>query len=532
MKALDQPAALTRSTLLARLRASQNETPWDVIVVGGGATGLGTAVDAASRGYRTLLLEGSDFAKGTSSRATKLVHGGVRYLASGNIPLVREALIERGRLLSNAPHLVHSLGFIVPAYHLCDRPFYGAGLKLYDWLAGRQRFGSSRVLSRHDTLAASPNLLPDGMRGGILYYDGQFDDARLAVTLMRTVFDHGGLALNYLPVTGLERDRGRISGVLARDAESGETFSLPARCVINATGVWSNTVRRMDDEHVGSALSPSQGAHVVLGPEFLPGQHAVLIPKTDDGRVLFVVPWHGHTLVGTTDVPRQDTPLEPRPFTEEIDFILATAGRYLRRAPTRDDVLSCWAGLRPLVDTGASQATARLSREHAVDVSPGGLVSVTGGKWTTYRKMAEDVLDCAIEKGVLSASACRTSKLKLHGAPAEVADATSSVYGTDEALLAAQTGAQRQLSRTLGLSEAHVRFAARYELARTVEDVLARRNRAMFLNAMEAERLAPEVADLLADELGMGASWRENQLRQFAEVARGYRIDVSRPVAG
>jgi glycerol-3-phosphate dehydrogenase len=523
------PNPLDRSGLLSSLA----QTHWDVVVIGGGATGLGTAVDAASRGFRTLLVEAADFAKGTSSRATKLVHGGVRYLAQGNISLVREALRERGLLHRNAPHLAWPLGFVVPAYRLVDQPFYGIGLKLYDLLAGRLNLKPSRWLSRDQALAHAPTLAPQqggrALRGGILYYDGQFDDARLAVALMRTLQDQGGTAINYVRARGLVQEDGRIAGVELEDAESGADLgAVKARCVINAAGVWVDSVRRMDEPDAPGMVAPSQGVHLTLPRDFLPGDDAILIPKTDDGRVLFVVPWNGHTLVGTTDAPRADLPLEPKASDADVDFILGTAARYLSRVPTRADVTSIWAGLRPLVKHTGDAATKTLSREHTILVSRSGLVTVTGGKWTTYRRMAQDVLDTAIEKHLLTAAACRTESLPLHGAPSGAAKPQAkpgtpdSYYGTDLPALRALPGAEHMLVAASGLTEAHVRYAARFEHARGVEDVLARRNRALFLDARAALAAAPEVARILAEELGRDEAWKTRTLGDFETVARQY----------
>jgi glycerol-3-phosphate dehydrogenase len=520
----------TRERLLTQLDSAQ---PWDVIVIGGGATGLGAAVDAASRGYRTLLIEAADFAKGTSSRATKLVHGGVRYLAQGNISLVREALHERGLLSRNAPHVVWPLGFVVPAYNLLDQPFYGAGLKMYDLLAGRLNLAPSRLLSRAEALAATPTLAPniDGhrLRGAVLYYDGQFDDARLAMALMRTLFDLGGLAVNYMAVTGLDLDNGRIGGVTARDALSGTSFVLRAKCVINATGVWVDEVRRMEDRAATGIVVPSQGVHLTLPRDFLPSSKAILVPKTEDGRVLFVVPWNGHTIIGTTDAPRADLPLEPEAGREDIDFILRTAGRYLSRRPTRSDVTSVWAGLRPLVKAGGAGATKTLSREHTILVSNAGLITVTGGKWTTYRRMAQDVMDIAAREHMLPHAPCRTEGLALHGAagaPAGMAlpGTPDAYYGSDLPKLRELPGADRMLVAASGLSEAHVRFAARFELARAAEDVLARRNRALFLDSAQALRAAPDVARILAEELGHDAAWQHRTLADFERTAQRYQL--------
>ncbi|CAM4236484.1 glycerol-3-phosphate dehydrogenase/oxidase [Bordetella muralis] len=565
------PKAIPRRDAL--LGALNDNATWDVVVIGGGATGLGTAVDAASRGYRTLLVEGQDFAKGTSSKATKLVHGGVRYLAQGNISLVREALHERGLLNRNAPHLVWPLGFVVPAYGLFDQPFYGVGLKMYDMLAGKLNLAPSRWLSKKETLAAASTIAPDvsgrSLRGGVLYYDGQFDDARLAIALMRTLFDLGGTAINYVRAAGLLRgsdvreSKGAIEGVIVQDVFSGTEYTVRARCVVNATGVWVDSVRRMDDPQAQTMVAPSQGVHLTLPRDFLPGDKAILIPKTDDGRVLFVVPWNGHTIVGTTDAPRDDLPLDPVASNADIDFILQTAARYLSRKPTRADVTSVWAGLRPLVKATGETATKTLSREHTILVSRNGLVTVTGGKWTTYRRMAQDVIDTAIQHQLLPQAHCRTADLPLHGAnpvgaqPGRAstgatlsagsstgshADATrnttaspsahqpahgtpDSYYGTDLPLLRALPGIDHVLVGASGLTEAHVRFAARHELARTAEDVLARRNRALFLDSEAAVLAAPEVARILAEELGHDAAWQRATLEAFMHTAAHYRLD-------
>jgi glycerol-3-phosphate dehydrogenase len=519
-----------RERLLAQLDTAQ---PWDVIVIGGGATGLGTAVDAASRGYRTLLIEAADFAKGTSSKATKLVHGGVRYLAQGNISLVREALHERGLLSRNAPHVVWPLGFVVPAYNLLDRPFYGTGMKVYDMLAGSLNLAPSRFLSRRETLAYAPTLAEQvggrSLRGGVRYYDGQFDDTRLAVSLMRTLFDLGGTAVNYMGAVGLAVSGGKIEGVTVQDKLGDATFLLRAKCVVNATGVWVDAVRRMEDRGAVGIVAPSQGVHLTLPHDFLPGKNAILIPKTDDGRVLFVVPWNGHTVVGTTDVPRTDLPLDPAASAADIDFILATAARYLSRKPTRADVTSVWAGLRPLVKATGAGATKTLSREHTILVSPTGLITVTGGKWTTYRRMAQDVMDTAARERLVPHAPCRTQDLPLHGAagitPASAAPTSSDAYyGSDLPQLRALQGADRMLVAASGLTEAHVRYAARCELACTVEDVLARRNRALFLDSAAALRAAPEVARILAEELGRDAAWQRDTLAAFGQTQQQYQL--------
>jgi len=508
---LPSPARTDRADLVAQL--ARNRT-YDIAVVGGGATGLGVALDAAARGFSVVLLEANDFAKGSSSRATKLVHGGVRYLAQGNISLVREALHERTTLLANAPHLAQPLPFVMPAYRLWEVPFYGIGLKLYDALAGKAGLGATELLGRAATLARIPGVQAQGLKGGVQYWDGQFDDARLAVTLARTAAAQGALLLNHFPVETLLYQDGRVSGLVCRDAESGQSHTISAGCVVNATGVWVDTLRAQDSAAAGQTaqalVSPSQGVHLVVDADFLPGGHALLVPHTADGRVLFAVPWLGKVVLGTTDTPRPDASAEPKPFQEEIDFILGESARYLRRAPRASDVRSTWVGLRPLVrpqaSPGAAGATKKISREHTVLSGPGGLVTVTGGKWTTYRAMAEDVLaHCADEKLIARRPAGATNVLRLVGFP-EAGRATVSIgaapgahlYGSEAPLLQALPGADTWLAD--GLSEAMVRYAVRHEYARTVEDVLARRSRLLFLDAAAAGALGPRVAEILLEE--------------------------------
>jgi glycerol-3-phosphate dehydrogenase len=516
---------MQRSEILGRLRDGE---PWDLIIIGGGATGLGAAVDAAARGYRTLLLEAHDFAKGTSSRSTKLVHGGVRYLAQGNIALVYEALQERGRMRRNAPHLVSVLPFVVPGYTWWSNPFYGAGLLLYSVMAGSLGIGFSRLVGKREALRLVPTLEPDGLKGGVVYYDGQFDDARLAISLLRTALDHGALALNYAPVTGLIKDGGKVAGVTARDAETGEELRLHARAVVNATGVFADAVRRLDEPDAEALLSPSQGVHLVLDRSFLPGDHAIMIPKTDDGRVLFALPWHDRVVVGTTDTPVSETPLEPRALQEEIDFLLAHAARYLAKDPTAADVLSVFVGLRPLVKAGAAGTTKTLSREHTLVVSAAGLVTITGGKWTTYRNMAEDTVDRAAEVGGLSRVKSPTRALRLHGYQEQPEPEPFGVYGSDAAqlqlLLGSQRGWSERLHPEMPYRAGEVVWAARHELARTVEDVLARRTRALLINAEASMAAAPRVAALLAAELGYNEAWEREQVERFTELATGYTL--------
>jgi glycerol-3-phosphate dehydrogenase len=505
------PRVTRREQLIGQLAQSGT---WDVAIVGGGATGLGVAVDAAARGFNVVLVESHDFAKGTSSRATKLVHGGVRYLAQGNIALVREALHERTTLMKNAPHLAQPLPFVMPSYKFWETPFYGAGLKMYDALAGRAGLGDTEFLSRGQTLACLPTVRPQGLKGGVKYWDGQFDDARLALALARTAASRGALLVNYCSATGLVHEGGHVVGVACRDQETGRNHTLRARCVINATGVWVDQLRQQDGEAIGRKVrpmvAPSQGVHLVVDREFLPGDHALMVPKTADGRVLFGVPWLGKLILGTTDTPRGDLPREPRPFREELSFILDESARYLVRAPRAEDIRSLWVGLRPLVkpqeDDG--EPTKALSREHTVLVSRSGLVTVTGGKWTTYRAMAEDVLDKCFGAGLLErARPGVTTNLPLVGAEgARPAVPLSSapglhLWGAEAALVDALPGAGRQLGG--GLTEAMVRFAARHEYARTAEDVLARRFRLLFLDAKLAGQLAAEVGEILRQETGV-----------------------------
>jgi glycerol-3-phosphate dehydrogenase len=499
------------------LQAARAAREWDLLVVGGGASGLGVALDAAARGFSVLLLESHDFAHGTSSRATKLVHGGVRYLAQGRLGLVREALRERATLLANAPQLAQPLAFVVPGYRWWEPGFYGLGLKAYEALAGARSLGPTRLLSAARLRTLLPGLRSQGLRGGVLYWDGQFDDARLAVLLARTAHAQGAVLLNHCPVVELLREAGRVRGVLAQDGESGEHLRLRARCVVNATGVWVDALRELDREAQAPlpapVVAPSQGVHLVVDRRFWPCDHALLVPRTADGRVLFALPWLGKTVLGTTDTPRADVPREPRPFAHEVDFILREAARCLASPPTRADVRSLWVGLRPLVRTAHEDAPTRaLSREHTVLVARSGLVSVTGGKWTTYRAMAEDVLQHCIDRGLLPARARGvTEHLALLGADGVhhvplTQPPGEHLYGSEAAALRVLPGADRWLWRdgAGGLSEAMVRFAVRHEFARDVEDVLARRCRLLFLDACEAARQADAVAAIVADELGAG----------------------------
>ncbi len=498
---------------------------YDLAVVGGGATGLGVALDAAARGLSVVLIESHDFAKGTSSRATKLVHGGVRYLAQGNISLVREALHERTTLLRNAAHLAQPLAFVMPSYKWWETPFYGAGLTAYDLLAGKAGLGKTEFLGRNATLQLLPTASPEGLKGGVKYWDGQFNDARLALALARTAALHGALLLNYCQASNLLFEGGKVAGLQCQDTISGQAYSIRSRCVVNATGVWVDTLRDIDGaanagdgrQPTKPMVAPSQGVHIVVGREFLGGDTALMVPKTADGRVLFAVPWLGKVILGTTDTPRHDLAREPLPFQEEVDFILKESARYLRRAPTVADVKSIWVGLRPLVrpQDEDGDSTKRLSREHTVIVSRSGLVTVTGGKWTTYRAMAEDVLEVCAAKGLIPwHHAGATTHLHVVGSPlAGITSASISLppglhsYGSEQAAVLALPGADRWLCP--GLSEAMVRFAARYEYALHVEDMLARRSRLLFLDAALAGSVASGVAEILVEETGQAAKPEE-----------------------
>lgn len=516
---------MNREEMLKELKESTEI--WDFIIIGGGATGLGAAVDAASRGYRTLLLEQGDFAQGTSGRSTKLIHGGVRYLQQGNLSLVLEALRERGLLRQNAPHLFRNMPFIVPNYAWWEGPFYGIGLRLYDLLAGKLGLGPSKNLSREEVLAHIPTLEPEGLRGGVIYYDGQFDDARLAVNLAQTAADFGAYPVNYMRVISLRKSNQIVCGVIVEDRESGEHYELNARAVINATGPFADEVCRMDNPNAPEMIAPSQGVHIVLDKSFLPGDSAIMVPHTDDGRVLFAIPWHERVLIGTTDTPVKSPELEPRPLPEEIEFLLTHAARYLTKDPVPADVLSVFAGIRPLVKSVESADTAALSRDHLLMISPSGLVTITGGKWTTYRKMAEDTVNEAAILAGLDERPCKTENLRLHGwlKNAQVMKPWE-VYGSDapaiRKLCREKNAYTELLHPELPCRVAEIIWAVRMEMARTVEDVLSRRTRALILNARASMEIAPKVARIMARELDRGRKWEKMQAEQYLELARNY----------
>ncbi|RBP45177.1 glycerol-3-phosphate dehydrogenase [Roseimicrobium gellanilyticum] len=513
------------------LKSAVSQTkPWDIIIIGGGATGVGVAVDAATRGYSTLLLEQHDYGKGTSSRSTKLVHGGVRYLEQGNVSLVMEALKERGIMRQNAPHLVSELPFIVPSYSWWEGPFYGIGLKLYQMLSGKYGFGPSKIVSREETLKMLPNVNTEGLSRGVIYYDGQFDDSRLLINMVTTAIEQGGTLLNYAKVTGLNKGTdGTVESVTWQDMESGKACTSSANVIINATGPFTDGVRKMAEPDTEPMISPSQGAHIVLDRSFLPGDTAIMVPHTSDGRVMFAIPWHGHTLVGTTDTAIEASSMEPVPMDQEIEFMLGTAALYLEKKPTRADILSAFAGIRPLVKAGGGKNTAALSRDHTIHIDQSGLLTITGGKWTTYRNMAQDCVNHAATLGDLPERDCVTKTLNIHGYhPHSEKFGAKSVYGSDAPLIdelaAGDPSLGAVLDDALPYIAAEVVWAARHEFARTVEDVLSRRTRALFLNAKAAVRMAPKVAELLAKELGNDEVWQSAQVESFTAVARGYMV--------
>jgi glycerol-3-phosphate dehydrogenase len=514
---------MNRKHHIERLHSTKE---FDICVIGGGATGLGIAVDAASRGCKTVLLEKYDFAKGTSSRSTKLVHGGVRYLQQGNIKLVMEALKERGLLKKNAPHLVKNQSFVIPNYKWWENSFYGIGLKVYDWMAGSLGLGPSQFLSKEETLALAPNLDEDGLRGGVLYYDGQFDDARLAVHLAMTAADHGAVIVNYMGVEGLMKADGKVCGVIAKDNAENKQYEIKAKAVINATGIFSDSIAKMDDKNSEPLISHSQGIHLVFDKEFLLTDTAIMIPRTDDGRVLFAVPWHNKTIVGTTDTPVASASEEPIALKEEIEFVMQHIHRYLKKDPAYTDIRSVFAGLRPLVKSN-SKLTSAISRDHHIAVSDSELISITGGKWTTYRKMAEDVMEIAVHKAGMNDKECVTKNLRIHGyKESNSYKMPLYYYGTDEDAIGTLIKNDNSLSELIHPSlpyiKAEIVWAVRNEMCMTVEDALSRRTRALMLDAKAAIESAPPVAVMMAKEMSKDESWIKEQINIFNSVAKNY----------
>jgi len=516
---------MDRSTNLKRLT---QEKEWDVAIIGGGASGLGIAVDAANRGYKTLLLEKNDFAKGTSSRSTKLVHGGVRYLQNGDISLVLEALRERGIMRKNAPHLVRDLSFVIPSYDWWSSPFYGIGLKVYDMMAGKLGLGPSTILNREETLSYLPNVNKDGLRGGVIYHDGQFDDARMAVSLALTADKEGANLLNYMEVTGVDKENDVLTGVRVKDRIEGVETVVKAKVIVNATGVFSDQIIRMDQPDSKPMIRPSQGVHLVIDSTFLQENYAIMVPHTTDGRVLFAVPWNGQVVVGTTDTPVDEALEEPIPLEEEINFILENASAYMTKKPLRKDVKSIFAGLRPLAATeGNNESTKEVSRHHKIMVSTSGLVSVLGGKWTTYRKIAEDAVNTLQLVGGFSDRKCNTENLPVLGNDFKADfDDPYYVYGTEASKIKALNPklAEKSLSDTLFITENQVIWAIQEEMAITLEDVLARRTRCLFLDAYETEKIAPQVAEIMRKILKKDSEWAEAEMKKFNLILKKYQI--------
>lgn len=520
---------MKRELFLTKVKFNPHKM-WDVIIIGGGATGLGAAVDAASRGYETLLVEQSDFSKGTSSRSTKLVHGGVRYLAQGDLSLVFEALHERGLLMQNAPHLVKNQRFIIPAYEWWEGPLYNIGMKMYDLMAGKLGLGPSQKISKEETLSLLPNLDQHGLLGGVIYYDGQFDDSRLAIHLAQTAAERGGVLLNYVQAIELTKDaNGLLNGVTLLDLENKEQFHVKGKAVINAAGIFVEEIKSMDVPDAKKSVTLSRGIHIVLDSSFLQSSDAIMIPHTSDGRVLFAVPWHNKVIIGTTDTEAENPSLEPRASDEEIEFLLKTSAAYLRKDPQPEDILSVFAGLRPLaVGDGAAAETKDISRKHQITISHSGLITVTGGKWTIYRKMAEDLINNAMLVGGLEEKKCVTEHLQIYGYRQRTNfDDALSYYGTDalrieETVLSAQPELNDQLHPSFPYRKADVVWAVRNEMARTIDDVLARRTRALFLDAKASIEMAPAVAAIMAQELHQDSAWRTEQLEQYVQIASGY----------
>jgi len=500
---------------------------WDMIIVGGGATGLGTAVEAISRGFSTLLLEQADFAQGTSSRSTKLIHGGVRYLQQGNISLVLEALRERGLLFHNAPHLVRHQAFIVPNYGWWEGPFYGIGMKLYDVLAGKLGLEESKRLSREDTLKKMPTLEPEGLKGGVIYYDGQFDDARLAITLANTAANLGAYVLNYVKVSSILKEGGLVCGVIAKDQETGREYEIKGKAVINATGIFVDSIRKMDFPDSENIISPSQGVHIVIDKSFLPGNSAIMVPQTDDGRVLFAVPWHDRVIIGTTDTELDESRLEPKPFSHEVEFLLSHAAKYLTKNPRKNDILSVFAGIRPLIRSDTSHETSSLSRDHHITISASGLVTIAGGKWTTYRKMGEDAVGKAVAVAGLDERPSRTEHLNLFGWSADFkGNEPFSVYGSKardiKQMIKSYPELDKMIHSNLPYRYIEIIWAVRHEMARTVEDVLARRTRALILDAKISMEIAQKVASIMAKELNYNKAWEKEQVSNYLTLAQNY----------
>ena len=517
---------MNRQQMLDRLERVHE---WDIVVIGGGATGLGAAVDAASRGYKTLLVEQYDFAKGSSSRSTKLIHGGVRYLAQGNIKLVRESLRERGLLLKNAPHICHDIPFVLPSFRWWGKWYYGIGLKFYDLLSGKLSLGKTSILSKKTTLQLLPAIDPKKLRGAVLYHDGQFDDSRLAINLAQTAVEQTATVINYCKLVSITKTSNRISGVIISDTITGKEYILKCKVVINATGVFTDKIMQLDDPKHKPVITVSQGIHIVVDKKFFPGDKAMIIPKTDDGRVLFALPWHDKVVIGTTDTPLNEILVDPIPLPEEIDFIIRHINRYINTNIKYSDIKTIFAGLRPLISIKGKKSTSFLPRDHTTVVSASGMVTITGGKWTTYRTMGKSAVDNAAFAGKLPKKICVTESLPLHGFINDHKnDKSLSIYGSDaeaiSKLMNEQPGLKELIHPGLPYTKAMIIWAVRQEMAMTVEDVLARRTRALFLDAKAAIDAAPLVAALMADEMNKSTQWQEQQIKDFRDIADQYLI--------
>ncbi|MDR0710991.1 MAG: glycerol-3-phosphate dehydrogenase/oxidase [Prevotellaceae bacterium] len=519
---------MNRDKMIAQL---QKQDIWDCVVIGGGATGLGVAVDAAARGYKVALLEMADFAKCTSCKSTKLVHGGVRYLQNGDVWLVLEALRERGRMKQNAPHLVKDQPFVISNYSWWNNFLYFCGLTVYDMLSFGFGYGRSRFISAKKVANYLPTVAKKGLKGGIVYHDGQFDDARMAINLAQTCIELGGVALNRAKVIDiLHNEIGNVSGVKFIDLETGRETSLRARAVVNACGIFVDDMMALDSSTHKKTVTPSQGVHLVFDKKFLPGGYAMMIPKTSDGRVLFAVPWHDKVVMGTTDIMRPTAELEPVPLKEEIDFILNTAALYFETPPQYSDITSMYAGQRPLAaPTGKGKSTKELSRGHKIIVSEHKLITIAGGKWTSYRRMAEDTVDRAIRLGLLKAKKCRTKNLRIHGyRPLHNSPHHLYMYGSDEPSIKALATFHPEYAAKLHASYnymvAEVVWAVRHEMALDVEDVLARRVRLLYVDARAAIEAAPVVAEVMAKELCKDQDWINRQIKEFTALAQNYFV--------
>ncbi len=514
------------------------EDRFDLLVIGGGATGAGVALEAATRGLKTLLVEKHDFGAQTSSRSTKLVHGGVRYLEAAikrldrvQWNLVKDALKERAVFLRIAPHLAWKVELLTPIYRAFEIPYYLAGLKLYEALAGRASIGRAYFVPATTAKARYPQLKPEGLKGAVVYADGQFDDARMNLAVALTALEAGAVVLNHAEVTGFLMEEGRVVGAEVKDLLSGGTFAVRARMVVNATGPFTDRVRQLADPEAEPMLVTSSGVHLVLPARYAPMDTGLLIPKTEDGRVLFVLPWEGYTLAGTTDEPAEVTD-HPVPTAGEIDYILRHLNRHFALEVSREQIRSAWSGLRPLVRDPRARDTARLARDHVIHEEKTGLVTIAGGKWTTYRKMAEDLVNYLDKTRGLGLPKSRTAEHVLLGGrnydPAkeeelalridpDTARHLAHTYGDQAAAVlrfAQEHGLFARLVPGQPFLEAEVVWAARYELAETPLDFVERRVRLAFLETEAARKALPRITELMQKEKGWSRPEAERFLRE------------------